>query len=103
MNSRRSRVILLIISVILIAFFADPVFANKFQTIGSGVSGEFRIKIDYLRIFAYVVSGLFLLSSLLAVATKKRNAHDLNYTVWKLSALAFFTLSLIALIIAILL
>jgi hypothetical protein len=40
---------------------------------------------------------------LLAVATKKRNAHDLNYTVWKLSALAFLTLSLIALIIAILL
>ncbi len=103
MSSHSTKFILLIYTAFVIALFADPVLANKFQTIGSGVSGEFKIKIEYLRIFAYVVSGLFMLFSLLSVITKKNNAHDLNYTAWKLSATIFFVLALVALFIAILL
>jgi hypothetical protein len=91
------------LSVVLLGLFTDPALANKFQTIGSGVSGSNPIKVEYLRISAYVVSGLFFVSGLLALATKKRNAHELNYTVWKPSAIVFLLLSLIALIIGILL
>ena len=94
---------MLILSIIFIGLYMDPALANKFQTIGSGVSGSIQIKKEYLRISAYVVSGLFFVSGLLAMTTKKKNAHELNYTVWKLSSIAFLLLSVIALVIALIL
>jgi hypothetical protein len=98
-----NRAILLMLSVILLGLSCDPALANKFQTIGSGVTGSMKIKIEYLRISAFVVSGLFFIFSLLAATTKKRNAHELNYAVWKPSSIIFLVLSLIALVIALLL
>jgi hypothetical protein len=97
------RAILLVLSVILIGLYSDAVLANKFQTIGSGVSGSIPIKIEYLRISAYVVSGLCFVSGLLALTTKQKNAHELNYTVWKRSSIVFFLLSIIALVSAVML
>lgn len=100
MNPLRVTTILLIVFTIFALFYGAPVSANKFETIGSGVSGSFKIKVEYLRLFAYTISGLFFVSSLLSVFTNKRNAHELNYTAWKPSALIFFTLSIAALIAA---
>ena len=103
MNPHNYRTAVLILSLITIGLYVDPALANKFQTIGSGVSGSIQIKKEYLKISAYVVSGLFFVSGLLAMTTKKRNAHELNYTVWKFSAIAFLILSGIALAIALIL
>lgn len=103
MNALDFRAAMLILSAILIGLISDPVMANKFQTIGSGVSGSIPIKIEYLRISAYVISGLCFVFGLLALTTKKKNAHELNYTVWKRSAIMFLILSTIALGIALML
>jgi hypothetical protein len=98
-----TRFILLVLFITLIGLYVDPAWANKFQTIGSGVSGSSKIKIEYLRISAYVISGLFLASSLLALFTRKRNAHELSYTAGKTSAIVFFLFSLGALTLALML
>jgi hypothetical protein len=101
-NPRSYRTVILILSITLIGLFSDSILANKFQTIGSGVSGSSQIKIEYLRISAYVISGLFFMFGLLAMTTKKRNAHHLNYTAWKTSSIAFLLLGLITLVIGLL-
>ena len=103
MNPLDYRAIILILSVILVGLYCDPVLANKFQTIGSGVSGSVKVKTEYLRISSYVVGGLFFVSGLLAMTTKKKNALELNYTVWKPSSISFMLLGLIALVIALIL
>ena len=67
MNSLHCRAGLLILSAILIGLFSDFTLANKFQTIGNGVSGSSQIKIEYLKSSAYIVSGMLLIFSLLAL------------------------------------
>jgi hypothetical protein len=89
--------------MILLLLWIEPGLANKFQTIGSGVSGSSKIKVEYLKISAYVISGLFLVFALLAVFWKKKNAQELNYTAWKSSSVIFLLLSGLALTTAVLL
>jgi hypothetical protein len=64
--------------------------ANKFKTIGSGVQGSSKIKVEYLHVIAYVVGIIFLIAGILAIALHKSNALTLNYTMWKHSAALFF-------------
>lgn len=75
----------------------EPVLANKFETIGGGVQGSTRVKIEYLQVIAYVASGIFFISGILAIVLHNKNAQTLNYTMWKPSAAIFFILSILAL------
>ncbi|MEW8506027.1 MAG: hypothetical protein AB2598_04945 [Candidatus Thiodiazotropha sp.] len=71
-----------------------PLLANKFETIGGGVQGSTRVKIEYLQVIAYVSGGIFLVAGILAIALHNKNSQTLNYTMWKPSAVIFFLLSI---------
>lgn len=69
----------------------DPAFAgNKFETISGGVSGSVKLKKEHIQIVLYVVSGIFLFSTLLAIALPHHNALLLNFANWKQSATVLF-------------
>jgi hypothetical protein len=78
----------------MIAVAADPVLANKFETIGSGVSGSTTSKREWLRMMLFVGAGLGVLGSLAAVFMPRRNAHYLNYSNWKVSSAVLAIMSL---------
>jgi hypothetical protein len=80
--------------LIVLMTLSDPILANKFETIGGGVQGTTKVKIEYLQVIAYVASGIFLIAGILAVALHNKNSQTLNYTMWKSSAAMFFLLSL---------
>lgn len=82
--------------------YCTPLLANKFETIGGGVQGSTQVKIEYLQLVAYVAGGLFLLLGILAIALHNKNAHSLNFTMWKSSSAVFFLLSVGAFVAAIL-
>jgi preprotein translocase subunit SecG len=86
----------------LMLLFAEPLLANKFETIGGGVVGSSQVKAEYLQVIAYVVAGVFFIAGILAIALHNKNAHSLNYTMWKPSAVIFFLLSMGALAAAVL-
>ncbi len=71
----------------------EPLLANKFETIGGGVQGSTQIKAEYLQIIAYITGGIFLAAGVLAILLHDKNAHTLNYTLWKSSSAIFFLLS----------
>lgn len=71
----------------------EPALANKFETIGGGVSGSSGIKREWLQKFFLVVGGLSLLSALLALVVPHNNALYLNFGNWKRSAIILFILS----------
>ena len=96
MISAGSRVVILVLFCTLIWVFFEPALANKFETIGGGVSGSSKMKVEYLKVIALVVGGIFLLASVLAVVTHNQNAHTLNYTTWRSSAIVLFLLSLVS-------
>ncbi|MCG8100717.1 MAG: hypothetical protein JAZ05_16650 [Candidatus Thiodiazotropha taylori] len=73
---------------------SDPSMANKFETIGGGVQGSTKIKVEYLITIAYVASAIFLIAGILAIALHNRNSQTLNYTMGKSSATMFFLLSI---------
>jgi hypothetical protein len=81
-------------SLFLMLLFAQPLLANKFETIGGGVSGSTQVKVEYLQIIAYITGGIFLIAGILAIVLHDKNAHSLNYTMWKPSAAIFFLLSI---------
>jgi hypothetical protein len=85
-----------ILSWLLLAglFFCEPLLANKFETIGGGVQGSTRIKIEYLQIVAYVAAGIFTVAGVLAIVLRNKNAQTLSYTMWKSSATLFFLLAI---------
>ncbi len=85
-NRNQTRIILLILLCALACLSIDPALANKFQTIGGGVSGSNQIKTEFIKWVAYVVAGIFFLSSVLTVITRNNNAQTANYSVWKTSA-----------------
>ncbi|MCU7905400.1 MAG: hypothetical protein KZQ76_05965 [Candidatus Thiodiazotropha sp. (ex Epidulcina cf. delphinae)] len=87
--------------LLITIFFAEPLLANKFETIGGGVQGSTKIKIEYLQIIAYVAGGIFLISGILAIVLHDKNALTLNYTMWKSSSAMFFILSVGAFAIAV--
>jgi hypothetical protein len=77
----------------LLLLFNEPLLANKFETIGGGVQGSSRLKIEYLRVISYAVGGFFFIAGILAIILKKQNAATLNYTMWKSSSVLFFILA----------
>lgn len=98
MKTRLARLLPLLPWIILLALcFSEPLLANKFETIGGGVQGQTKVKIDFLRVFAFVASGVFLLAGILSIVTHDKNSQTLNYTMWKASATLFFLLSIGAL------
>ena len=74
------------IGLVLLLLLAEPGLANKFETIGSGVSGSFEIKQEWLKLFFYAIAGVFALGTVLAVALPHRNPLFLNHQNWKTSA-----------------
>lgn len=64
----------------------EPCLANRFETIGGGLSGSNTLKLEWLRNFSLIAGSLCLLGALLAVAVPRRNALLLNYSNWKSSA-----------------
>jgi hypothetical protein len=93
MKSKLAATFLPIILIVLIMLLSsDPLLANKFETIGGGVQGSDKLKIEFLEIIAYVIGGIFLIAGILAIALHNNNAQTLNYTMWKSSAALFFIL-----------
>lgn len=92
----------LALSLFLTLLFVEPLLANKFETIGGGISGSSRVKIEYLQIIAFVAGGIFLIAGILAIVLHDKNAQTLNYTMWKPSAAIFFLLSIAAFAMAVL-
>ena len=82
MMPRRGPVLVLALLGLL---FVDPALANKFETIGGGVSGSSGFKREWLRTFFLVVGGVSLLTALLALLVPHNNALYLNYSNWKRS------------------
>ncbi|MES9939392.1 MAG: hypothetical protein ABW104_13020 [Candidatus Thiodiazotropha sp. 6PLUC2] len=83
-----------LILLFTLLLLSDPLLANKFETIGGGVQGSSKVKIEYLQIIAYVASVIFFVSGILTIALHNKNALTLNYTMWKSSATIFFILGL---------
>lgn len=98
MGSAGSKIVLLVIAIVLIAFYVDPALANRFETIGGGVVGSRKIKLEYLRVIAFAAGAVFLVAAAATVITHKRNAQMLNYTMWKPSTFIFTLLGTGALI-----
>jgi hypothetical protein len=70
----------------LFLLWLEPCLANRFETIGGGLSGSDALKLEWLRNFSLIAGSLCLLGALLAVAVHRRNALLLNYSNWKSSA-----------------
>ena len=84
----------MLLLVLGICLMADPVMAgNKFQTIGSGVSGSSEMKREHMAVILYIVSGLFLLGAVATVLMPRNNAQMLNFSLWKESAIVLTLLS----------
>lgn len=83
-------------SLFVLLLLTEPLLANKFETIGGGVSGSTRVKVEYLQIIAYVSGGIFIIAGILAILLHDKNAQTLNYTMWKPSAAIFFLLGISA-------
>ena len=86
----------ILISLIMLVFiYIEPALANKFETIGSGVSGSVKIKVEYLKTISYVAGGIMLIAGVLSLIMRDKNSQALNYTMWKPSSIIFFILGLI--------
>ena len=70
----------------LILLWVEPCVANRFETIGGGLSGSDALKLEWLRNFSLIAGSLCLLGALLAVVVPRRNPLLLNYSNWKSSA-----------------
>ncbi len=91
----RSTEISLIFILSLALIYIEPAVANKFETIGSGVSGSASIKIEYLKIIAFITGIIMFIAGVLTVTTRNKNSLALNHTMWKSSSIIFFILSFV--------
>ena len=80
---------------LLALMFFEPALANKFETIGGGVSGSSGIKRTWLQGFFMVLGGASLLGSALSVFVPHKNAAYLNYGNWKQSAAVLFVFAVV--------
>lgn len=80
---------------ILVVLCLEPALANKFETIGGGVSGSSGFKREWLQKFFLVVGGLSLLGAILAVVVPHDNVLFLNFDNWKRSSVILLFLSAI--------
>ena len=84
----------LVCGLLALVFF-EPALANKFETIGGGVSGSSGIKRTWLQGFFLVLGGASLLGSVLSIFVPHRNAAYLNYGNWKQSAAILFVFAVV--------
>lgn len=84
-GERMLRFVLLILAT-LCMLGMEPAFANKFETIGGGISGSSGMKREWLRGFFIVAGGISALGAVLAVVVPHRNPLYLNFNNWKTSA-----------------
>ena len=84
-----------LIPALLLLLWFEPVLANKFETIGGGVSGSSGFKREWMQGFFLVLGGASLLGTLLTIFIPHRNAAYLNYGNWKQSAAVLFVFSLV--------
>jgi hypothetical protein len=75
--------------------YLEPVLANKFETIGGGVSGSSGIKREWLQKFFLVIGSLSLLGSVLTLVVPHSNAAFLNFSNWKQSAIVLFVFAVV--------
>lgn len=80
---------------VLLLLFLEPALANKFETIGGGVSGSTGIKREWLQKFLLVSGGLSLLGAILAVVIPHTNAAFLNFSNWKQSAIVLLVFAVV--------
>ncbi|MCB1785406.1 MAG: hypothetical protein KDJ33_04090 [Gammaproteobacteria bacterium] len=77
-------------AILLLVLAVEPALANKFETIGGGVSGSFTIKRIWLEKFFWVAGGICCFAGVLAIAIPHSNPLYLNYRTWKQSAILLF-------------
>lgn len=92
----RSTAIILLLFLTLALIHIEPAVANKFETIGGGVAGSAKIKIEYLKYIFFIAGIILLIGGALAVLTRNKNSLSLNHTMWKSSSIILFILSFIA-------
>jgi len=87
----------LILLVSLALLVSEPALANKFETIGGGVSGTSGIKREWLQMALAVAGGISLFGAALVTLLPHNNAAYLNYSNWKQSAIVLSILGAILL------
>jgi hypothetical protein len=91
----RVAAMVLLFLLFAVCLMVDPATAgNKFQTIGSGVSGSSELKREHMQIILYVISGMFMLGAVATVLMPRNNAQMLNFSLWKESAIVLTLLSI---------
>jgi len=84
--------------MILLLALCEPVLANKFETIGGGLSGSFRLKRQFVE-SALLYGGIgFIVGSVLAIVIPHSNAAFLNYANWKTSSIVMGVIGVLLLI-----
>jgi len=87
----------------LMLLWVDPALANKFETIGGGVSGSSALKREHVSIILYAVSGILLTAGIGSFLIPHNNPFKLDYNNWKQSAIFMLVIGVAALVAAILL
>lgn len=77
----------------LLLLAVEPALANKFETIGGGVSGSVHIKREWLITFLNIAGGISLFGAVLAIVVPRTNALYLNYSNWKQSAIVMLVIA----------
>lgn len=62
----------LLVVLTTLSLFSEPLFANKFTTIGGGVSGDRGEKIAVLKTVSVIAGNFFILLGILALLTRNR-------------------------------
>lgn len=84
-----------VLLLLAMAALAEPALANKFETIGGGVSGSVNIKREWLQTFFLIIGGLSLFGAMLSILVPHRNALYLNFSNWKQSAAVLGVMSVV--------
>jgi len=70
----------LVLILLLWGMGADPVLANKFETISGGVNGMNQEKIELLKTISLYAGGFLLFLSMIALLTRKRFEGFVGYS-----------------------
>lgn len=70
----------LVLFLMLFCAGADPLFANKFETISGGVSGMDREKVRLLKNISLYAGGFLIFLALLALVTRNRFEGFVGYS-----------------------
>lgn len=92
---------LLFLSLIVI-LVSDPAMANKFQTIGSGVTGSVTIKKEFIKNASLVASGVFFTLSVLALILHEKYKLTANYAMAKPASIIWAIIGVILLTVSLL-